>query len=180
MKKLIALLSVLVVLFTFVACSDIEPVKVGSMNTNKTENNGTEQNESGDPIFSVGDTAMLNDINVTLVGVFESTGSEYFKPADGKVFIQCEFNIENNSKEDLAVSSLMCFDTYCDDYACELSISAMVEDNGKAQLDGTVAPGKKMNGVVGYEVPENWQELEIRFTPDIMSNKSIIFVATNN
>ena len=174
MKKLFALFSVLVVLFTFVACSDSEPVKVDGSNT------GTEKTETGDPIFKVGDTAMLNDINVTLVGIHESTGSEYFKPAEGKVFIQCEFNIENNSDEDLAVSSLLCFTAYCDDYACELSISAMVEDNGKAQLDGTVVPGKKMNGIVGYEVPENWQELEIHFIPDLLSTTDIVFVATNN
>ena len=37
---------------------------------------------------------------------------------------------------------------------------ALLEKGDKNQLDGTVAPGKKMNGVIGYEVPADWKELE--------------------
>lgn len=54
---------------------------------------------------------------------------------------------------------------------------ALLEKGDKNQLDGTVAPGKKMNGVIGYEVPADWKELEINFTPDFWSNKDISFVA---
>ena len=54
---------------------------------------------------------------------------------------------------------------------------ALLEKGDKNQPDGTVAPGKKMNGVIGYEVPADWKELEIKFTPDFWSNKDISFVA---
>ena len=119
-------------------------------------------------------------MNVTLVNVSESKGSAYNEPNEGNVFVICEFEIANNSDKEIAVSSMMSFDAYCDDYACTFSLGAMIEKGNKNQLDGTVAAGKKFNGIVGYEVPDDWQELEIAFTPDFWSGKDIIFIATNS
>ena len=124
--------------------------------------------------FTVGDKVELNDIVVTLVDVSENTGTAYTKPSDGKVFVLCEFEIENNSGKDIAVSSIMCFEAYFDDYATSMNLSALLNTD-KAQLDGSVAAGKKMNGVIGYEVDSGWSELEIRFTPNFWSGKDIIF-----
>ena len=118
--------------------------------------------------FSIGDTAKLNDVYVTLVGVSESSGSKYITPAAGNVFVLWEFTIENNSSSELNISSLMCFDAYVDDYSTNLSFSAETAVD-KNPLDGTVAPGKKMNGVIGYEVPKDWSTFEVHFTPDFWS-----------
>lgn len=139
---------------------------------------GTDETEN--KTFSVGETATLKDVQVRLVDVTESTGSAYNKPSDGNVFVLCEFEIVNNSKEEVVVSSLVSFDAYCDDYACSLSFSALLEIGDKSQLDGTVAAGKKLSGVIGYEVPANWKELEIHFEPDVWSGKDIVFIATND
>ena len=129
--------------------------------------------------FTVGETVELNDVNVTLVDVVSNTGSDFNKPAEGNVFLICEFDIENNSKSDIAVSSMMSFEAYCDDYACNLSLGAMMEKGNKNQLDGTVAAGKKMNGIVGYEASADWQEFEIVFTPNFWNGKNITFVTNN-
>lgn len=75
---------------------------------------------------------------------------------------------------------MMSFEAYCDDYTCSLSFGALVERGNKEQLDGTVAAGKKFNGVVGYEVPADRQNLEIHFTPDFWTGNDIVFVATKN
>lgn len=130
--------------------------------------------------FQVGETVKLGDIVVSLVEVTESKGSKYNKPTDGNVYLLCEFEITNNSDAELSVSSMLSFDAYCDDYACSQSISAFLEKGNKAQLDGTVAVGKKMKGVIGYEVAKDWKSLEIRYTPDILSSQEIVFVATND
>lgn len=61
-----------------------------------------------------------------------------------------------------------------------MSIWALVEKDDKNQLDGTIAVGKKMKGVIGYEVPINWHELEIAFTPDVWNGQEIIFIAVND
>lgn len=157
--------------------NDDEPKKVDSSTPVQTEQTPETEDKN---VFYVGETAELKGVNVTLVGVTESTGSTYNKPTDGNVFVLCEFEIANNADKEIAVSSLMSFEAYCDDYTCTFSLSALIEKGNKNQLDGTVAAGKKFNGVVGYEVPTNWQELEIVFTPDFWSGKDITFIAVND
>lgn len=127
--------------------------------------------------FGVGEAVSLNDIVVTLVDVSENSGKDFFEPQEGKVFVVCEFEIENNSDNDIAVSSMLSFDAYVDDYSTNLDLSATASSD-KTQLDGTVAAGKKMNGIVGYQADSGWSEIEIRFTPDFWSNKEIVFTAS--
>lgn len=155
-----------------------EPVKVESGNTQPSTTATVPKDDK--TTFSVGETAQLKDIQVSLVSVTESTGSTYNTPSEGNVFVLCEFDIANNSKEEIVVSSMISFEAYCDDYTCSYSLGALLEKGNKNQLDGTVAAGKKLNGVIGYEVPADWQELELHFTPDFWTGKDIVFVAVNN
>ena len=125
--------------------------------------------------FSVGEPAEINGISVKFDSCHESNGSQFNTPDDGNVFLLCEFSIDNQSDKDIAVSSIASFNAYVDDYSKNLSISAIIATD-KAQLDGAVAAGKKMTGVVGYEVPKDWKEIEIRFTPDFWSGNEITFI----
>lgn len=128
--------------------------------------------------FGVGETVELKDVLATLVSVTESSGGDFNKPSDGNVFVLCEFTIENNSSEDLIISSMLSFEAYCDDFSISQSIGGMLAKGDKGQLDGSIAAGKKMNGVIAYEVPTDWKELEIKFTPNVWSGKDITFIAT--
>lgn len=128
--------------------------------------------------FGIGDTAELRGVRVTLNGVTESRGSKFMGPSSGNIFVTCEFTIENNSSSDIAVSSMMSFTAYFDDYAANLSLGAMAMDDGNQQLDGTVASGKKIRGVIGYEAPATWKTIEVQFTPEIYSNDIFIFKHT--
>lgn len=126
--------------------------------------------------YGVGEKAEQGDVAVTLTEVEESNGGDFFTPEEGKVFLICHFDIENNSDEDLAVSSIMSFDAYVDDYSTSISLSATVSSS-EAQLDGSVAAGKKLAGVVGYEVDADWGTLEITFKPNVWSGKGMTFLA---
>lgn len=149
-----------------------EPEKVGDVDTSKQ----TQEEQKTE--FCVGDVVSLNDIEVTFVSCTESNGKQYLEPEAGNVFLICEFSIDNKSEKDIAVSSLVSFEAYVDDYSTTLSLTGTVSTD-KQQLDGSIAAGKKMNGVVGYEVPKDWKELEIRFTPDFWTGKDVTFIATN-
>lgn len=149
-----------------------EPEKVGEVDTPER------QQEEQKTEFYVGDVVSLNDIEVTFVSCTESNGKQYLEPEEGNIFLICEFSIDNKSEKDIAVSSLVSFEAYVDDYSTTLSFTGTVSTD-KQQLDGSIAAGKKMNGVVGYEVPKDWKELEIRFTPDFWTRKDITFIATN-
>lgn len=172
---------VLIVLISSSGGSD-EPQKVTDAPPAQTQDTGTTQTppKTEETVFTVGDTVELAGVKVCLEDVSVSKGSQYNKPTSGNVFAICEFTIENNSDEEITVSSMMSFEAYCDEFACNYSLSALLAKDNKNQLDGTVAPGKKLNGIIGYEVPKDWKELEVHFTPDVWDDKNIVFVAANN
>lgn len=178
MKKIISIALVCVLLIGLCACGS-EPSLVGTTPVDDTPET-VAPTTAGEKVFKVGDSVELNKVVVSFIGIETSTGSDFNTPEEGKVFLLCEFEIANNSSEELSVSSILCFEAYCDDYACEYSLGALMAAEGKAQLDGSVAAGKKMKGVVGYEVPADWKELEVQYTMDILSDDKIVFVATNN
>lgn len=91
----------------------------------------------------------------------------------------CHFEIVNNSEEELSVSSMMSFDAYVDDYSVSMSLSSLVSTDDP-QLDGTVAPEKKVAGVIGYEVPSDWKDLEVSFEPDVWDSNPFVFYAANS
>lgn len=126
-------------------------------------------------VFTVGDTLEMGNVLVTLNDVSESNGSQFLKPAEGNIFVVCEFTIENNSDSEMAVSSMMSFECYFDDYATTLSLGALTADQSKKQLDGSVAPGKKISGVVGYEAPVDWEEMEVHFKTSMYASKPFVF-----
>lgn len=158
-----------------------KPKQVSTTNSddasNKTVKTETElPDEVGKDTFGVGETAELNDVQVTMTNYEESNGSEYNKPTDGNVFVLVEFEIANNSDSEIAISSMMSFDAYADDYSLNYSLSALMEKDDSTQLDGTIASGKKMKGVIGYEVPKDWGNIEIHFTDNVWNDNKFKFL----
>lgn len=180
----IAVIVVLIVIAAIAGGGEDTPSKVENTTTGEQQNTGDTSQEDMDGSsdeqtkFGVGETAEMNDVQVTLLGYEESSGSEFNTPADGNVFVLVNFEIANNSDEELSVSSAMSFDAYADDYALNYSLSALMEKSDETQLDGTIAPGKKMNGYIGYEVPADWSTMEIHFVDSVWSNNKFIFEIT--
>lgn len=157
--------------------TDETPQKVEDTDSSPDANQAEQQSQEPEQTrFGVGEKVELDDIAVTLVKVSQNSGGNYMTPSEGKVFVVCEFDIENNSDKDIAVSSMLSFDAYIDDYAAGLNLSAMLSTD-QQQLDGSIAAGKKMNGVIGYEADPDWSDIEIRFTPDFWSGSKFVFTA---
>lgn len=132
-------------------------------------------------VYGVGEPADINDVVITLVSVTEDTGELeegefgfYITPKEGEVFVVCEFDIANNSDKEISVSTITNFNSYIDDYAEHTSISATMMSD-KHGLSGTVAAGKKLNGVIGYSARKDWKNLEIHWAPDFWNNEEITF-----
>lgn len=173
----IAIFIVLGVIGSMAGSDKNEPKKVNSSSDQGTANTKSSKKEEKTE-FQVGETVSLKDVNVTLVSSTESAGSEYVKPDDGKEFLILEFNIENNSSKDINISSVANFEAYCDDYSLNQDILGQQapEAEGKTQLDGSVASGKKMNGIIVYQVPIGYKSFEINVAPDFWSTKDIKYV----
>lgn len=150
-----------------------EPQKADSNKASSSKENNKKDEKTK---FTIGETAEMNDVQVTMVNYEESDGSEYNKPAEGNKFVLVNFEITNNSDSELAVSSIASFEAYADDYALNYSMGALLEKKDATQLDGTVAAGKKMNGWIGYEVPADWKNVEIHFTDNVWSSNKFEFV----
>ena len=136
---------------------------------------GEAQPQPEQTVFTVGDAVELNGVKTTLLSAEEYPGKQYMMPTDGNVFLVCQFEIENDSSAEITVSSMVSFNAYCDDYSVNLSVTGeMLEDSWKT-LDGTVAPGKKINGVIAYEIPQDWQKMEISYTPSYWSGHDVQF-----
>lgn len=180
----IAIVFAVILIFIAVisACVNDVPKKVGDRTDENTagtaSGNVTDAETEAKTSFGIGEIAEMNDIRVTLISVTESEGKGYFKPDDGKVYLLCEFEIENRSDKDIAVSSIISFEAYVDDYVTSMDFTATTSSD-KPQLDGKIAAGKKMRGVIGYEVDADWSEIEIHFTADFWLAKGFVFIAQN-
>lgn len=130
--------------------------------------------------YTIGDTVIQKDIRVTLEETTLSNGSGFSQPTEGNVFIIFEFEIANNSSEDMVFSSILCSSAYCDNYALDESITALVA-NDKQSLGGTIAPGRKLKGALAYEIPVNWNTVEVvlDFSSLFDSRDEIIFGVKN-
>ena len=147
------------------------PAVSSDNNANKDKN--TTPNSKDD--FAIGETAVFKDIKVTATEMKESEGTEYFKPADGKIFVGVNFTIENISDQDQIISSILLFDAYADGVKCDFSSSArMTFSDGS--LDATVSSGKKLVGWYAVEVPKNWGKLELEVKGSWLSTGKAVFV----
>lgn len=157
--------------------AEVESEEVSEATEEETTTVAESETEEEQVTFGIGETAELNDVQVTMLDYYETSGSDYNKPSDGNTFVLIEFEVANNSDEEIIVSSMMSFEAYADDYSLNYSIAAILESD-ENQLDGTIAPGKKMKGEIGYEVPADWSDIEIHFTESVWSDSDFVFEIT--
>lgn len=156
---------------------DESPKKAESESSESKNSSGeqSKENQEEETVFKKGEVAELNGVQVSLTDYRESSGSDFNTPKEGNVFLMAEFEISNNTEEDLAISSMMSFEAYADDYKLDYSLGAMMEKEG-SQLDGEIAAGKKMKGWIGWEVPQDYKNVEVHFTDNVWSNDKFMFL----
>lgn len=127
--------------------------------------------------YSLGDTAEIDDFQITFKNTSTSSGNETIIPGDGKAFLICELQITNNSNKEISISSLMDIEAYCDDYLVseDLSGLSLPEAEGKNEFNGSVAPGDSQEGILIYQVPENFSTFELMIAPDFWSGETVKF-----
>ena len=133
-----------------------------------------------DEAYGPKEVVEIGDISIELTNILESGKNEFYTPEEGYEYIIVEFSIDNNGKEDLAISSMLCFSAWCDGKMYTISLEALgtAMFAGKPQMDTVIEPGKSFTGVIGYEVPEDWEEMIVEFKEDIIG-KAISFAVQN-
>lgn len=165
-KGLVVLLSAMVISGALVGCGSDTPKKVEDQNQKQEQ-----QQESKVETFKVGDTIQTKDFKITVNKVETSEGGEFVKPKDGNEFIKADITIENISKEEQNVSSMIMFKVV--DKDGRSYNQAIVEDQN-GQLDGKVAPGRKMTGEYVVEVPKEATGLQLEFDSSLLTSGQVI------
>lgn len=139
---------------------------------------GNDDSDSKD-IYSVGEVADYNGVQIQLLGYEESAGNDWGAPADGNIFVFANLEVANNTDSEISVSSMASFDNYCGDYKLDYSsnaFTALSTDSEKQQMDGSIASGMRLNGYLCLEVPADWTSIEIHYSESIWSDSNIKFV----
>ncbi|WP_415321431.1 DUF4352 domain-containing protein [Clostridium perfringens] len=164
-KGLVVLLSAIVISSAFIGCGSDAPKKV--------EDQKQEQQEQQSKVetFKVGDTIQTKDFKITVNKVETSEGGEFVKPKDGNEFIKVDITIENTSKEEQNVSSMIMFKVV--DKDGRSYNQAIVEDQN-GQLDGKVGSGRKLTGEYVVEVPKGATGLQLEFDSSLLTGGQVI------
>lgn len=154
---------------------DVTPAKD---NTEITEKVKATEKQTEKTEFAVGEVAEYDNVQVSVLSYEESSGNDWGSPADGKVFVFANVEITNNTNKEMSVSSMISFDTYCDDYKLDFSSDALIASSTdkRQQMDGSIAPGKKLNGWLGFEVPSDWKTIEINYKDNVWLSSNFKFV----
>ena len=111
--------------------------------------------------FTIGDTIITKDYKLTVEGAsIIVSDNKYAQPDENCEFVEVELTLENTSNDTLKVRALY-FTAYADDFIIDSQNWHAYYPSSKNILSTDLASGKKINGVLCYEVPNDWSELEL-------------------
>ena len=132
--------------------------------------------ETQQETFNVGDIVEIGDFTITVNGVSSPAGDDFSKPDEGNKFVVVDVTVENKTTEPAAISSMLQMslkDQTGQTYDVDIFASAA---SGGSTPDGELAPGEKMRGQVGYQVPVDATGLVFVFDADVFGAGKV-FVA---
>ena len=171
-----------------VSCVIILPILVlvviGIIGINYAEKNDVDIKDYVDNLVTargtIGDTLTDESLSLTLTEAYkyDSIGEGYFvnTPAEGKEYLVLFFDIENISTESEYVSYYD-FEGYVDDVACDIT-GILGDIEGISDLATDLAPSKKAQGFVAFEVNKNWENFEIHYK-EFLGDKTLVFKVSN-
>lgn len=132
--------------------------------------------EAPQQIFAVGDVVEIGDFSLVVNEVTEPQATDFFQPDEGKRFLGIDLTLENKTTEPVAVSTMLQMEVKDDTgQTYNLDIGAISAMDGTTP-DGELAPGEKLRGQVGYQVPRDATGLMFVFDASVFG-KGKLFVA---
>ena len=185
MKKVLALFSAAIVLYSAAGCSlmtfSSTSTETGTLaqqsdESYNAENNNSAETESIKPGHYI-QNEKLKFSFVKAKQYNEIANNKYYtnKPDNGKKYLVLFFDVENDSPKNLFVNSFY-FKAYEDDYSISESY-IMGDIDGYSMLSGEIAPGKKTKGYLSYEVDPGWKSFEVKYQ-EFGDSGSLDFIVT--
>jgi hypothetical protein len=123
--------------------------------------------------YKVGDVVSIGDHVLVVLGWENVPASDFSKPDAGKKFVAVELLIVNNSKSAVSISTLLQM-SMKDDTGQKYDVDFMASTaTGGGSIDGELAPGEKVRGKVGFQIPENAQGLQFVFDASVFGTGKV-------
>lgn len=123
-------------------------------------------------VFYVGDVVETDNLRITFVSAEQyQEENEFLQPKDGYEYWRFEFNFENISDTDQAVSSMMDWECYADNQ--KVDQTWLGDESG---LDATLSSGRTTQGSVYFEIPVDAESIELEYSISFWNSDKIIFV----
>ena len=129
--------------------------------------------ESPQKAFNVGEAIEMGKMVLTINEVASPEGSEYSKPKEGNKFIVVDLTLENKASEAANVSSMLQMNVKDANGFQYSSSFAATQASGGNPPDGEIAPGEKIKGQVGFEVPADAKGLLFSFDDNVFSSGKV-------
>lgn len=173
MRKLLATFLVTLLLFSTASAEGFGDFLGGLSSLFSSNNEAT---------YGVGDEAAVDDLIFKLTDVMTSKGNSYYKPDTGMEYVILQFTITNNGTDNALLSTIMNFTFWCDDTIHTIDLEALATGmlSGKYQLDCAVESGKKVTGIIGYEVPSDWKTLKVECRKEVYFGDTVTFLVERN
>jgi len=101
---------------------------------------------------------------MTVIGVEQSAGNDFFKPDTGNTFLLVRMSFTNRGASPQIVSSLLSL-AVRDAAGKKYEMSTIATSLANELIDGEIAPGATKTGVTGFEVPAGATGLTLVYEP---------------
>ncbi len=163
MKKIVFALMISLMLFAVGCSSNEEPSPTTTATTQiKSE-------------YLLNETATLDNIEITLLEVSPIAPTDNHTPVQGTSFIGCKFKLENKGDSEINIDPLINFSTTVDELPAVISLSAQNAADNQTALGGVLAPNQTMEGIIPYQVPTDYNQLNITVSMEIGDSDVRVF-----
>ena len=178
MQKWVPLMVLVLVLVVSLACGgSASPTLVATAAAPADSNSQEQPAQAAAPVtqqnYKVGDVVGIGDNVLTVLGWENVPGNDISQPDAGRKFVAVDLMIVNNSQSPMSVSSLLQMsmkDSTAQKYDPDFMASTAI--NG-GNVDGELAPGERVRGKVGFQIPETAQGLQFVFDDSIFGTGKV-------
>lgn len=125
---------------------------------------------AGPQSYKIGDVIAIKDLNLVVLGWERLKGGQFSKPEDGKQFVAVDLILVNKGNSAASISSLAQMalkDAEDQKYQVDFLANTAA---GASPPEGELAPGEKIRGKVGFQVPKSASGLTFVFDADIFGS----------
>lgn len=119
--------------------------------------------------LSVGQFIETDSLKISYLSCEDFNSDNMFvQPREGYHYVTCSFEFENIDSSDHSISSFS-FDCFADGIDCK---QTFIRDD---DLSATISAGRKANGTVTFEVPNDAEVIELEFNDNVWTSSRIVF-----